>query len=197
VESPAVRTSLPTDRDAIRPLWRRAACAAFGHRVGNRYFTTNPAGRQCPCGDTYLAEDGSETRASHTLGCFFFGHRYTKLAERDGHAEYTCDVCGHPVLFALGDSRYAAKTAFRKQTRYLCGLLGHTVHKVADRLGTTEYACHCGHSFLRGGPEAATIRHPLVCVFAGHFIRFFERRGERSEFVCRNCGHTFCFGPRA
>jgi hypothetical protein len=33
----------------------------------------------------------------------------------------------------------------------------------------------------------------LVCLFAGHFLRFTERRGHYDEFLCRNCGHTFYF----
>jgi hypothetical protein len=32
-----------------------------------------------------------------------------------------------------------------------------------------------------------------VCLFAGHYLRFTERRGHYDEHLCRNCGHTFYF----
>ena len=181
-----------------RPL-RRALCAAFGHRVGNAHFAPRERDRRCSCGAEYLSEDGAETRASHNLSCFFLGHRYTKMAERDGHAEYACDVCGHPLLFELGRSPYAGKTRFEKQVRYRCGLFGHAVHPVTRRHGMTEYACHCGHSFLLEREGLSAVRHPPACVAGGHAIRFLERRAGRAEFLCRTCGHTFCFreGPAA
>jgi hypothetical protein len=37
------------------------------------------------------------------------------------------------------------------------------------------------------------VRHPLVCVFLGHFVRYVASRSGYAEYVCRNCGHPFCF----
>jgi hypothetical protein len=173
---------------------RRLVCATFGHRVDNRAFArTAGAQKRCPCGAAILGEARVETRVSHTLSCFFFGHHYSNVGVRDGHWEYVCDVCGHPLLFEAGRSPYAGKDAFRKQVRYLCGLLGHRVHTVTLRCGFTEYACHCGHTFLGEEPGRATVRHPLVCVVAGHYVSLVERRAGHGEYRCRNCGHTFCF----
>jgi hypothetical protein len=184
--------AVPSESTTERSL-RRALCAAFGHRVGNSRFEADPRARRCQCGADYLREDGSVTRAAHTLSCFFLGHRYTRMAERDGHAEVACDVCGHPLLFETGRSPYAARRAFTKQVRYACGLFGHEVHPVARRHGMTEYACRCGHSFLLAEAGRSVVRHPLACVAAGHAIRFLERRAGRAEFLCERCGHPFCF----
>lgn len=195
-----MRTVLSIDLGAVaasvlvRRIFQRVACAAFGHRVNNRIFASERgAHRQCPCGAVFLKEDGSETRVSHTLSCFLFGHSYTRMGARDGHCEYVCVTCGHPLLFESEHSSYARKDAFHKQVRYLCGVFGHRVHTVAKRHGMTEYACHCGHSFLCKAQGREKVRHPLVCVFAGHYIRFVECRNGYAEHRCRNCGHTFCF----
>ncbi len=92
---------------------------------------------------------------------------------------------------------YGASPAFREKVRYLCGLFGHRVRHVATRQGFEEYACFCGHSFLKEAAVAARIRHPMVCVLFGHFIHFLTRRGGFAEYVCRNCGHPFCFADGA
>ena len=63
----------------------------------------------------------------------------------------------------------------------------------AVRDGFVEQACHCGHSFLMSGEEREVIRHPLVCVALGHFVRHLTSRAGYAEYVCRNCGHPFCF----
>jgi len=115
------------------------------------------------------------------------------MCERDGHREYVCVQCGHPLLFAAQTSAYAQRETFRKKVRYLCNLFGHRVHSVAERDGLVEYACDCGHSFLKRRQVEDKITHPLVCLFSGHFIRFVTRRAGYSEYLCRNCGHTFCF----
>ena len=82
---------------------------------------------------------------------------------------------------------------FNKKVRYLCGLFGHRVHHVTDRNGFSEYACHCGHTFLKAQGHMSHITHPLICVASGHRIRYVESRGGWAEYVCRDCGHPFCF----
>ncbi|HVF86842.1 MAG TPA: hypothetical protein VM866_04600 [Pyrinomonadaceae bacterium] len=172
---------------------RRLACKLIGHQVSHLFSATKAEGRSCACGVSFLAENKTETRVRHHVSCFLGGHSYIKMCERDGHCEYVCVQCGHPLLFAARTSAYARKETFRKKVRYLCNLFGHRVHRVAERGGFTEYACDCGHSFLKRRQIKGKITHPLVCLFAGHFIRFVTRRAGYSEYLCRNCGHTFCF----
>jgi len=174
-------------------FYRRLACKLVGHRVSHLFSATKGANRSCVCGIRFLAENESETRVRHHVPCFLGGHSYIKMCERDEHCEYVCVQCGHPLLFAARTSAYARKETFRKKVRYLCNLLGHRVHRVAERDGLVEYACDCGHSFLKRRQVEDKITHPLVCLFSGHFIRFVTRRAGYSEYLCRNCGHTFCF----
>ena len=192
------RAPLPVAMPPRQPWATRLACALWGHHVDNHLFRQRVrAGRTCRCGQPYLATDGSHTRIRHTLSCFLGHHTYVRMADRDGHHEYACVQCGHPLLFVASDDPYAAAAEFKKKVRYLCGLFGHRVHEVTAREGFTEYACHCGHSFLKADAPATVIRHPLVCVAAGHFVRFVCARAGYAEYVCRNCGHPFCFaeGP--
>jgi hypothetical protein len=114
------------------------------------------------------------------------------MGVRSDHHEYVCTACGHPLLFA-SESLYAWRGEFHKQVRYLCNLFGHDAHLVGQRAGFDEYACHCGHSFLRRGRVKGKLRHPLVCFFAGHFITRLGKRWGAVEYCCRNCGHTFYF----
>jgi len=65
------------------------------------------------------------------------------------------------------------------------------------RDGFVEYACFCGHSFLKEQKIEGKIRHPAICVVAGHYIHFLSRRAGYAEYVCRNCGHPFCFADPA
>jgi hypothetical protein len=170
------------------------SCVLFGHQVDNRRFAKEEGRpRRCPCGTPILHEDGSETRVRHTLSCFLRHHTYVRSGKRDGHQEYVCTRCGHPLLFRTGAGPYAALEAFRKKVRYLCNLFGHDVHPVAERHGLHEYACACGHSFLRRQAGLRRATHPPICTLLGHFIRFTERRGGFAEHFCRNCGHTFSF----
>jgi len=170
----------------------RLSCALFGHAVDNRRFRVE-GHKRCPCGEPILDEDGSETRVRHTLSCFLRHHAYVKSGQRDGHDEYVCVRCGHPLLFRTGAGGYAGLSGFRKRVRYLCNLFGHAVHVVTERNGFSEYACSCGHSFLRRQGGLGWITHPPICTVAGHFVRFVERRDGYAEHVCRNCGHTFGF----
>jgi hypothetical protein len=45
--------------------------------------------------------------------------------------------------------------------------------------------------------RARHIRHPLVCFFQGHRVEWLAGRGMLDEYVCRDCGHPFCFTDRA
>ena len=177
-------------RDGTRGEKGSLGCLLFGHAVDNHLFA-GQATRRCGCGERILSPRGDETRVRHTLSCFFGGHHYVPIGERDGHREYVCFPCGHPLLFREECDPYAGRTQFTKRVRYLCNLLGHRVHKVSDRGGHSEYACGCGHSFLIPARQAAVVWHPAVCVFAGHFVSFVGRRAGYEEFRCRNCGHTF------
>jgi hypothetical protein len=182
-------------RIAYRPDWRRRlTCRLWGHHVDNHLFRRmETSTRACRCGERYLATDGSFTRVRHTLSCFLGHHTYVPMADRDGHHEYDCVQCGHPLVFAADNDPYAAEGMFKKKARYLCGLFGHRVHSVVSRDGFAEYACHCGHSFLKEEQLNEVIRHPLICMAAGHFVRYVSTRGGYDEYVCRNCGHPFCF----
>ncbi len=138
----------------------------------------------------------NEIRIGHAVSCFLFGHEYESTGTREGHNEYVCLRCGHPLLFEKDDGAFAGQARFVKKVRYLCNLFGHRVHEVTRRHGYTEYACGCGHSFLRPQAGLTVVRHPPICTLAGHFIRFVEMRGSLSECVCRNCGHTFLFSAK-
>ena len=170
--------------------WAQLTCAVIGHAVDNR---RGPQRRCRCCGARYLAKDGSATRVRHTLSCFLGRHRYQRTDRRDGHHEYVCTRCGHPLLFAVGADPHVASATFTKRVRYLCGLTGHRVHVVGHRRGLTEYACGCGHPFLRAEPRLIRIRHPAACVVAAHWIRYVETRAGCDEYLCPTCGHTFSF----
>ena len=166
----------------------------WGHHVDNQLFKASAARhRRCRCGADYLAENRSITRVRHTLSCFLGKHHYEKLADRDGCHEYVCVQCGHPLLFPEGHDPYAQTISFKKKVRYLCGLFGHRAQHVTTRDGFEEYACFCGHSFLKPQRVAGRIRHPAICVVSGHFIHYLSRRGGFAEYVCKHCGHPFCF----
>jgi DNA-directed RNA polymerase subunit RPC12/RpoP len=138
------------------------SCALWGHVVNNDVFRrmTGPR-RRCRCGTSYLAEDGSLTHVRHTLSCFLQHHTYVRLADRDGVHEYVCVRCGHPLVFPAEHDRFAERDRFTKKVRYACGFFGHRVKAVATRDGFVEYACNCGHSFLRESGQEQTNRHPL------------------------------------
>ena len=178
----------------MRAHVRRLSCFLWGHHVDNHVFK-QAAGhrRKCRCGTAYLAEDRSLTRVRHTLSCFLRHHTYVRLSVRQGHHEYVCVRCGHPLVFDASHDRFAQRTTFHKKVRYACGLFGHRVHAVTERDGFTEYSCFCGHSFLKDADVGTKIRHPLICFFTAHRIRYVTKRGGYAEFVCRDCGHPFCF----
>lgn len=168
-------------------LFTRFACFLLGHHFDNRVLTG-----ECQCGEPLIDANGASVHVRHNLVCLLGGHTYAKLSERNGHGEYVCEDCGHPMLFAIGDSPYASRAHFRKFVRPQCGLGGHDVHAVTERGGMTEYACHCGHSFLLPNQALKVVRHPLICFFTGHRIKPFAREDGVREFRCENCGHPFC-----
>ena len=187
-------TALDFDARAVATALDRMRCRLFGHRVHNRAFFEE--GHVCTRCRQPILERGSVTRVGHTLSCFLRVHTYELLTERDGHREYVCVRCGHPLLFADNRDPYD-RAGFTKKVRYFCSLFGHDVHHVGRRNGLDEYACGCGHSFLKGAAALHHIRHPLVCFFQGHRIAWFASRGMLDEYVCRDCGHPFCFTDRA
>jgi hypothetical protein len=192
METSGTLTAWPAPIPGTR-LLRRLACALVGHEVDNRRFADEGPVKTCGCGRAILRDDGSETRTRHTLSCFLGHHTYSRIGARHGHNEYMCRQCGHPLLFEVGNDPYAAAPSFEKSVRYLCGLFGHRTHVVTQRAGVTEYACGCGHTFLRKDRSLRRVFHPPICVGLGHFVRFVERRSGYSEHCCRNCGHTFGF----
>ena len=141
--------------------------------------------------------DATLTHVRHTLSCFLGHHTYRKLIERDEHTEYVCVQCGHPLLFRADTDPYGDSATFNKKVRYLCGLFGHEVHLVSERDGYREFACHCGHTFLKSERDVTHITHPAICVVSGHRIRYVTSRGGYMEYVCRDCGHPFCFAEPA
>jgi hypothetical protein len=167
-------------------------CALWGHSVDNRAFRQG-----CPgcirCGAAVLTADRRGIRIGHTLSCFLRHHTYERVGSRDGHNEYACVYCGHPLLFRVDQDPYVEKAGFTKRVRYLCGLLGHRVHEVARRSGGVEYACGCGHSFVQRRNGERRITHPLKCFFLGHWVHRIESRGRYGEYACRTCGHPFLF----
>ena len=138
---------------------RSCRVSLWGHHVDNHVFKQSDTDhRRCRCGADYLGEDLSVTRVRHTLSCFLGKHHYEKLADRDGCHEYVCTQCGHPLLFEKAHDPYAASATFRKKVRYLCGLFGHRARHVATRNGYEEYACFCGHSFLKAETTVVAAR---------------------------------------
>jgi DNA-directed RNA polymerase subunit RPC12/RpoP len=181
----------------VRGFWLRLSCALWGHVVDNEVFRRcSSRDRRCRCGFEYLADDGSPTHVRHTLACFLRHHTYVRLTDREGVHEYVCVRCGHPLVFPAASDRFAARERFTKKVRYACGLFGHRVRAVAIRNGFVEYACGCGHSFLKNMGAARKIRHPLRCFFTAHRIRFLARRSGYAEYVCDDCGHPFCFAEQ-
>jgi hypothetical protein len=176
------------------PLWMRLSCRIWGHVVDNHVFRTTASDvRRCRCGIEYLPKSGEATHVRHTLSCFLRHHTYVRLTDRHGVHEYVCVRCGHPLAFPAGADPFAHAARFAKRVRYACGLFGHRVTAVASRHGFVEYACHCGHSFLRRAGGERKIRHPLICFLTAHRIRFVEERAGFAEYVCEDCGHPFCF----
>ena len=168
-------------------------CTLLGHKVYHTRVAPDSAASCARCGAEILDTQHTVSRVAHTLSCFFGWHHYAPVASRAGHNEYVCETCGHPLLFESARDPYSNHGNFRKKVNYACGLLGHRVHVVDTRSNTTEYACRCGHSFIREQKALKVIRHPLSCVALGHFVTVNGIRGDWTEYVCVRCGHPFCF----
>ena len=137
-------------------LTTRWPCRVWGHHVDNHTFRRRHGHEcSCRCGETCFRIDGSHTHVRHTLSCFLGHHTYVHIADRHGHHKHVCVQCGHPLVFAADRDPYRNDRQFKKKVRYLCGLLGHRVHRVAVRDGFVEHACHCGHPFCFADPESS------------------------------------------
>lgn len=167
-------------------------CALFGHKVRHTRIEGGNGAACVRCGAAILDLGNGVSRVAHTLSCFFGSHHYAQLATREAHREYLCERCGHPLLLRTTNSPPAGGT-FRKRVSYGCGILGHRVHVVKAGSKSTEYACLCGHSFVKTKAALTVIRHPVACVMLGHLVGLNEIRGGWAEYVCRRCGHPFCF----
>src|SRR5262245_48247941 len=102
------------DRSVSQRLFSKLSCLFFGHKVSNVGFAATHCAKHCSCGTRFL-ERREETRVSHTVSCFLFGHRYIRMAQRAGHNEYVCRQCGHPLLFVAGRDPYSSQTTFKKK----------------------------------------------------------------------------------
>jgi DNA-directed RNA polymerase subunit RPC12/RpoP len=160
----------------------RIVCRMFGHR-----FRHNGA---CACGA--LLPHLGETRIRHVLSCFCAGHTYARLSTRDGHNEYACADCGHPLLIAK-DIDLSPSGPFLKRVNYRCGWFGHDVHRVRSTADGYEYACACGHSFVTRLPGESRIEHPWRCFLRGHRIEHLNERYGYTEYICLDCGHPFLY----
>lgn len=105
--------------------------------------------------DPYRKATRFEKRVRYLCG--LFGHRVTRVTEREGGVEYSCR-CGH--TFLKNDGGLATI-----RHPMVCVLLGHFVRYVTARGGYDEYVCvNCGHPFCFGGPRvaAAAAREPAA-----------------------------------
>ena len=189
-----MNSSSPAAINASFPVASASAvCAALGHKVHHTRIDKDARTRCVRCEAPILGWDESVSRVAHTLSCFLGWHHYVAVAHRAGHNEYVCERCGHPLLFATTRDPYSTNSKFKKKVNYGCGLLGHRVHIVREGSETTEYACRCGHSFVKRQRSLTVIRHPLTCVLLGHLVSINEIRGGWAEYLCLRCGHPFCF----
>ena len=170
-----------------------AGCVLLGHKV---HYTQIAGDARTPCarcGAAIPGQGNSVSRVAHTFSCFFGKHLYFPIATRADHHEYVCEKCGHSLLFESARDPYAGRGKFEKGVSYACGLFGHCVHVVAEGANTTEYACRCGHPFVKARGALTLIRHPLACVLLGHYVTADVIRGGWAQYVCRRCGHPFYF----
>ena len=170
-----------------------ARCSLLGHKVDHTTIKQDNSTSCVRCGDAILDRGPTVSRVAHTLSCFFGWHHYLAVGMRAGHNEYVCERCGHSLLFELTSDPYSRHYTFKKKVDYICGLVGHRVHVVEPGSKATEYACRCGHPFIKAQGALRVIRHPLTCVVLGHLVKINQTRGEWTEYVCLRCGHPFCF----
>ena len=184
------RTAMAPASSATRASLR---CLLFGHKVHHTRIATNTDTPCARCSSAILDQDRGVSRIAHTLSCFFGSHHYVLIATRSAHHEYVCEKCGHSLLFESDRDPYRSRSSFAKRVSYGCGLFGHRVHVVEPRSNATEYACGCGHPFLKASADLSVIRHPLACVLLGHFIAVNDIRAPWAEYLCHRCGHPFYF----
>ena len=185
---------VPTIMTLRLPAGRALArCTLFGHSAQCIKISSGTSTRCVRCGEAILDQGSAISHLAHNLACFFGGHQYVHVSRREFHHEYACERCGHPLLLELTRDGDGSRTTFTKRVSYGCGLLGHRVHVVASGSKGTEYACLCGHSFVKAAKAMTVIRHPIACVMHGHLLKVNEIRGEWAEYVCCRCGHPFCF----
>ena len=186
--------STPTITSPTWPVPQTSfSCALLGHRVHHTRIATDACTSCARCGAAILDQGRGVSRIAHSLSCFFGKHCYVPIATRAAHHEYVCEKCGHSLLFELARDPYAGHGKFKKRVSYGCGLFGHRVHVVTTGSNATEYACRCGHPFVKAEGTFTVIRHPLACVLLGHCVIANEIRGHWAEYVCRRCGHPFYF----
>ena len=189
-----MQASSPTAINSALPAATASAvCTLLGHRVHHTRIDEDFRTRCVRCDTPILGGNESASRVAHTLSCFLGWHHYVPVARRADHNEFVCERCGHPLLFAVDRDPYSSNSKFKKKVNYGCGLFGHRVHVVRTETETTEYACRCGHTFVRHPEGRSLVRHPLRCVLLGHWISFVDTRGRFSEYACRTCGHPFLF----
>lgn len=189
-----MNSSSPTIINPSLPVASASAvCTLLGHKVDHTSIDEDLGTRCVRCDAPILGWDESVSRVAHTLSCFLGWHHYIPVTQRAAHNEYVCERCGHPLLFASERDPYSSNSKFRKKVNYWCGLFGHRVHVVRTGSEATEYACRCGHSFVKKQRQLTVIRHPLICVLMGHMVSINEIRGEWAEYLCLRCGHPFCF----
>lgn len=170
-----------------------AKCTLLGHKVDHTRIAGKTGTPCVRCGAAILDYGPTVSRVAHTLSCFFGWHHYIPRGTRAQHNEYVCERCGHTLLFALESDPYSSHNKFKKKVAYVCGLLSHHVHVVEKRSKATEYACRCGHPFLKAQADLKMIRHPISCVLLGHSVTVNDTRDAWAEYVCLRCGHPFCF----
>jgi DNA-directed RNA polymerase subunit RPC12/RpoP len=168
-------------------------CALFGHKVDHTRIVSEAGARCARCLAAILGLRDNFSRIAHVLYCFFGKHHYLRVGTRASHHEYICERCGHSLLLDSMRDPYAGLERLKKRVSYACGLFGHRVHVVSTELKAIEYACKCGHPFIKPQRELTVIRHPLPCIFRGHVLALSAIRDAWVEYVCGRCGHPFYF----
>ena len=126
-------------------LW----CAVWGHEVDNHKFLEESGERRCRCGTRYLGKDGTLTHVRHTLSCFLGHHTYKKLIERDGHTEYVCVQCGHPLLFQPTKIPIANRPSSTRRFVICAGSSATTCTSSAIAMGTVSSRAAAATRFSR------------------------------------------------
>src|SRR5688572_30441097 len=146
----------------------RLICFIWGHGVDNRVFLAE--GRACTrCGTTLLRDDPAPVRIGHTLSCFLSHHTYEPVGARDGHLEYACVRCGHPLLFPSTPTRTASGTGSRNVsvTRVASSDITCTGWASATAASSTPATAGTASSISRTGGRWSGIRSRACCWVTG------------------------------